>query len=144
LRNALENNVRQKGKPLLGICVGMQILAESSEEGKTGGLGWIPGRVLRIDPALDKLRLPHMGWNSVIVRNDPLRLFRGVNVEMGFYFLHNYYFKPASEGSVEAEVEYGGKFACAISNAQNIMGVQFHPEKSHSNGMKIFKNFAGL
>jgi imidazole glycerol-phosphate synthase subunit HisH len=144
LRSALEENVRNKGKPLLGICVGMQILAYSSEEGAKAGLGWISGHVLRLRPSSENLRLPHMGWNSISVRNDPLRIFHGVDSRMGFYFLHNYYFSTDDELAVEADAIYGQRFACAVSNGRNIVGVQFHPEKSHSNGMRIFKNFACL
>ena len=144
LRSALKENVEKKGKPLLGICVGMQILADSSEEGARSGLGWIPGRVLRIKTKSDNIRLPHMGWNSVDVRRDPLGMFDGVDGKTGFYFLHSYYFHTDSDDTIEAEVNYGERFTCAVSNGRNIVGVQFHPEKSHTNGMKIFQNFACL
>ncbi|MBI5692941.1 MAG: imidazole glycerol phosphate synthase subunit HisH [Verrucomicrobia bacterium] len=144
LQDALEENVLARGRPLLGICVGMQILANSSEEGRGAGLGWIPGRVLRIEQRAAGVRLPHMGWNSVVVRNDPLGVFRGVETERGFYFLHSYYFQADAVTAIGAEVNYGSVFACAVSNGKNIVGVQFHPEKSHHNGMTVFRNFAAL
>ena len=128
----------------MGICVGMQILAESSEEGKLAGLGWIPGRVRKIDANLlaTDLKLPHMGWNSIKPKaNAPL--LAGVDVERGFYFLHNYYFDAKDVADVSATVQYGKEMPCAVARA-NVFGMQFHPEKSHANGVAIFRNFAEL
>lgn len=139
---ALQDNVLGKGKLLLGICVGMQVLADSSEEGALGGFGWIAGRVRRIDPRGGAIRLPHMGWNSISIRNDPLRLFGGVDATRGFYFLHSYFFEPDSAGSILASTDYGASLACGVTNGRNIFGLQFHPEKSHRNGIAVFKNFA--
>ncbi len=139
----LQENVLGKQKPLLGICVGMQILADASEEGDCAGLGWIAGQVRRIPPAPGK-RLPHLGWNAVSVRDNGSRLFKGVDQDKGFYFLHNYYFEPASSASVMASTDYGTDMACAVTNNKNIFGLQFHPEKSHSNGTTIFKNFCEI
>jgi glutamine amidotransferase len=140
----LNEEVLEKGKKILGICVGMQILAESSEEGFLPGLGWIPGRVRKIDVSniASSLKLPHMGWNSLTSKTDHA-LFEGVEAETGFYFLHNYFFDAASHGNVLATVTYGSEIPCAVARG-NIFGVQFHPEKSHHNGVAIFRNFASI
>ncbi len=141
----LNDQVVSKKKKVLGICVGMQILAESSEEGQLAGLGWIDGRVRRIDASLLPSRhpkLPHMGWNSVALRNEA-RLFDGVDLARGFYFLHGYYFDAKNPRDVVATVEYGAELPCAVSSG-NVFGMQFHPEKSHANGVMVFKNFAEL
>lgn len=131
-----------KKRPVLGICVGMQLLAESSEEGQMPGLGWIKGRVRKID--ISQLNrpplLPHMGWNSVRLAN-AATLFEGIDVARGFYFLHSYYFDVASLEDVSAFVSYGGDLPCAVEHG-NVFGAQFHPEKSHSNGMRFLLNFA--
>ena len=131
-------------KKAMGICVGMQILAESSDEGVLAGLGWIPGRVRKIDASLLPIspKLPHMGWNSVILKDDA-PLFGDVNVDDGFYFLHSYYFDVADASDVTAIVRYGKDVPCAVARA-NVFGMQFHPEKSHANGVAIFRNFAEL
>lgn len=140
----LNEQVMEKKKKVLGICVGMQILAESSEEGTLQGLGWIKGRVRRIDETTltESLKLPHMGWNSVKPRAGST-LFDGVDVERGFYFLHNYYLDPVNPDDVAATVEYGNEITCAVAH-DNVFGMQFHPEKSHANGVSIFRNFAEL
>jgi glutamine amidotransferase len=140
----LNEQVHRQGKKILGICVGMQILSSSSEEGVLPGLGWIAGRVKKIDASgiTAALKLPHMGWNSLILRtNHPL--LRSVDMTTGFYFLHNYYFDAEIEGDVLAAVHYGAELPCAVARS-NVMGVQFHPEKSHHNGVAIFRNFAAL
>ncbi len=145
LLEALQENVIHAGKPLLGICVGMQILANSSEEGIEAGLGWIPGRVRKFELLPDRPRIPHMGWNGVSVAHDASRLMAEVELNTGFYFLHSYYFEPEDARSVVARANYGGPdFACAVSNGANIFGVQFHPEKSHHNGRALLTNFARL
>lgn len=139
----LNEQVLVKKKKVMGICVGMQILAESSEEGQLPGLGWIPGRVHKIDAAtlVSAPKLPHMGWNTVRPI-EGAKLFDGVDTERGFYFLHSYYFDAAPE-FVSATVEYGRELTCGVAR-ENVFGMQFHPEKSHGNGMSIFRNFAGL
>ena len=141
---ALQKNVIVKGKPLLGICVGMQVLADSSEEGECSGLGWIPGRVCRIRTEEKGVRLPHMGWNSISIASDDKVLFNNVDEAIGFYFLHSYYFDAASAASVLAKTDYAGALICGVTNGRNIFGLQFHPEKSHHNGIAIFKNFAHI
>lgn len=140
----LNEQIIGRGKKVMGICVGMQILAESSEEGELAGLGWIPGRVRKIDASLlsSSPKLPHMGWNSVQPKGNA-RLFEDVDVEHGFYFLHNYYFDASDASDVSATVQYGMDIPCAVARA-NIFGMQFHPEKSHSNGMAVFRNFAEI
>jgi glutamine amidotransferase len=128
----------------MGICVGMQILANSSEEGEGSGLGWIPGRVRLIDASRLKRapKLPHMGWNSVAPMEGQA-IFADVDAEQGFYFLHSYYFDPQSTDNVIATVSYGDDLACGVRR-DNVFGFQFHPEKSHRNGLAIFKNFAEI
>ena len=140
----LNKQVLVNRKKVMGICVGMQILAESSEEGALAGLGWIPGRVRKIDSSLLPAgpKVPHMGWNSVKPRSDT-PLFVGVDVERGFYFLHSYYFDATDAADVSATVQYGEEIPCAVARA-NVFGMQFHPEKSHANGVAVFRNFAEL
>ena len=140
----LNEQVMVNKKKVLGICVGMQILAESSEEGALAGLGWIPGRVRKIDATLLSVgpKLPHMGWNSVKSRSDA-PLFAEIDVKRGFYFLHSYYLDATHAGDVSATVQYGEEIPCAVARA-NVFGMQFHPEKSHSNGVAVFRNFAEL
>lgn len=140
----LNEHVLQQGKKILGICVGMQILAKSSEEGRLPGLGWINGRVKKIDDSgiSTQLKLPHMGWNSLGLKSEH-PLFQAIDPAMGFYFLHNYYFDAESEADVLATMQYGAELPCAVARG-NVIGVQFHPEKSHHNGVSIFRNFAAL
>lgn len=144
MREKVDDLVLRQGVPVLGVCVGMQILARGSDEGKLSGLGWIDGRVLRFDenrlprPA----RLPHMGWNDVAPKSGA-RLFSGLEQDARFYFLHSYYFDCASNDNVLATSEYGMSFGCAV-HSNNIYGVQFHPEKSHAYGVRLLKNFAEL
>ena len=144
MREALDELVRARSVPVLGVCVGMQILAASSEEGRLAGLGWIDGNVRKFDVASFRQRtpLPHMGWNDVKpVRPSPL--FAGLDSDARFYFLHSYYFDCARRDDVLAEAEYGMTFSCAIES-NRIFGVQFHPEKSHRYGVRLLKNFAEL
>lgn len=140
----LNEEVIGKGKKAMGICVGMQILANSSDEGSRPGLGWVPGHIRRIDASrINRApKLPHMGWNSIRPAGD-VPILNGVDVEHGFYFLHNYYFAPESADDIIATVSYGDNLACGVRRG-NVFGFQFHPEKSHSNGTSIFKNFAEI
>jgi glutamine amidotransferase len=144
MRGALEDKVLRQAVPVLGVCVGMQILARSSEEGKLSGLGWIDGRVRRFDENTlqQPPRLPHMGWNDVVPK-DNAKLFGGLEQDSRFYFLHSYYFDCASNDNVLATSEYGIAFGSAV-HSNNIYGVQFHPEKSHHYGVRLLKNFAEL
>jgi len=142
MRRALDQAVLEDGKPILGICVGMQLLARSSEEGREAGLGWIDASVRRFDPALIARppRLPHLGWNTVEpTREDPL--FAGADLRNGYYFLHSYYVACDDPADVLAFTEYGVRFASAVSRGR-IRGVQFHPEKSHQAGVQLLRNFA--
>ncbi|VFR55273.1 Imidazole glycerol phosphate synthase amidotransferase subunit [plant metagenome] len=136
--------VTQDGVPVLGICVGMQMMAQGSDEGEREGLGWVPGRVRKFD--VDKLaqrtHLPHMGWNDV-VPIVPSPLFNSLETEARFYFLHSYYFDCQDQPDVIATAEYGASFACAVNHG-NVYGVQFHPEKSHDFGARLLKNFADI
>ena len=144
LRLKLEDLIAQGEVNVLGVCVGMQILASGSEEGKLSGLGLIPGTVKQLPKKLlkKKLRLPHMGWNSVKVKNhNPL--FYELNSEPRFYFLHSYYFDSDSSDYVGATAHYGIEFASSVF-LNRIYGVQFHPEKSHNYGLKLLENFANI
>lgn len=144
LYGALRKEVIFGKKPLLGICVGMQLLADSSDEGDVGGLGWVPGHVAKIFCEDDLIRLPHMGWNSISLVGNGGGLFEGVDADKGFYFLHNYHFIPKVVTNALAVTHYGQPLICAVSNGSNVFGVQFHPEKSHANGIAVFKNFAKI
>lgn len=143
MRQELDHCVLDKKVPILGICVGMQILAQSSEEGSLPGLGWIDGRVRFFAslPASTAMPLPHMGWNDVEVREDAL--FKGLEDGSRFYFLHSYFFDCARPQDAIATAYYGMDFCCAV-RAGNVCGVQFHPEKSHHYGTNLLKNFAEL
>lgn len=142
--STLNEQVLVNKKKVLGICVGMQVLAESSEEGLLAGLGWIKGRVRMIDANLIPAnpKLPHMGWNSVAPETGA-PLFAGVEIQQGFYFLHSYYFDATDDADVTATVHYGKELPCAVAHG-NVYGMQFHPEKSHANGVTVFRNFAEL
>jgi glutamine amidotransferase len=137
LREKLDEYVLEKKIPVLGICVGLQMLAEKSEEGKLEGLKYIPGEVKKFNI---NFPLPHMGWNEIIpIKNN--KLLKNLN-KPKFYFLHSYYFE-SNEEYVLAKSEYVIKFNC-ILNKDNIYGIQCHPEKSHHFGIKLLKNFGEL
>lgn len=140
MRGSIEELVLRQGVPVLGVCVGMQMLAASSEEGRKPGLGWIGGVVRKFRGP--SLALPHMGWNDV--RPVPgAQLFAGMENDARFYFLHSYCFECRNPQDVLAVSDYGGGFTCAVQHG-GIYGVQFHPEKSHHWGGQLLKNFAGL
>jgi imidazole glycerol-phosphate synthase subunit HisH len=134
------------GKPFLGICLGLQVLFSESEEfGNVPGLGVIPGKTLRFnfsDHAGEKLKIPHMGWNSVHLKNES-PLFKGIPDASWFYFVHSYYVAPEDSLSVCATADYGSEFVCGIHH-DNVHAFQFHPEKSQALGLKLLKNFSLL
>jgi glutamine amidotransferase len=140
LREALVEEVREKGKPFLGICLGLQVLAESSEEGGLhAGLGWYPARVNRLRPEEPTLKLPHIGWNDITF-SVPTPLARGLKQRPIFYFDHSYHFDPDDPALVAATSDYGGPF-CAAIQQDNVFATQFHPEKSQETGLRLLGNF---
>jgi glutamine amidotransferase len=144
MRPALEDLVLGQQVPVLGVCVGMQMLATASDEGVLPGLNWVPGRVRSFEsnPLAQKLPMPHMGWNDLAVKPNH-RLFTDFEADPRFYFLHSYYFECNDAAHVAATAEYGLNFDCVVSNG-HIHGVQCHPEKSHHFGAQLLKNFAEL
>jgi glutamine amidotransferase len=129
------------GNPLLGICLGMQLLLDASEEGVAPGLGLIPGTSTRLTEQ-PGVRVPHMGWNHAVVTcDDPL--MAGLDAESRFYFVHSYQVVPTRDDDMLAVTDYGGPFASMI-RSENVMGAQYHPEKSHAFGMRVLSNFAAL
>lgn len=144
MRQAVEQLVLQKGIPVLGICVGMQMLAKSSDEGVLPGLGWIDGKVRRFDVSAmpHGTNLPHMGWNDVKPVADS-GLFKRMEQDARFYFLHSYYFECHQQANILAVTDYGDQFSCAVRH-DNVYGVQFHPEKSHHFGSQLLRNFAEI
>jgi len=135
LRETLDGLVLEKKIPILGICVGMQIMASQSEEGVLSGLNWIEGKILKLDK---DIILPHMGWNNIKLSNKS-DLFNNIE-NFEFYFLHSYYYKTEDDKHILSMSKYGNSFTSAIYK-ENIFGTQFHPEKSHKNGIKILENF---
>jgi glutamine amidotransferase len=130
----------QAGKPILGVCVGLQMLFDEGHEfGVHRGLGLLPGRVVKFP---DGLRVPHVGWNQVAIkRNHPI--FRDLPDQSFFYFVHSYYVEPTDESCVFGETQYASRFA-AICGRDNVIGVQFHPEKSQTAGLRLLKNFTEM
>jgi imidazole glycerol-phosphate synthase subunit HisH len=144
MRPRLEEMVHAQMVPVIGICVGMQMLASGSDEGELPGLNWVPGRVKAFanTPASQSLPMPHMGWNDLRI-SPGNKLFAGFEPEPRFYFLHSYYFDAEDKADVAATAEYGLDFDCIVSKG-HIHGVQCHPEKSHHFGAQLLKNFAEL
>jgi len=138
----LEEQVHIKKKPLLGICLGMQLLTSGSEEGREEGLGWIEGTTKLLHLGRSDLPIPHMGWNQVHPIDDST-IFRNLTGQSRFYFVHSYHVICENPDNVLATSYYGQEFTCAVRKG-NIYGVQFHPEKSHKFGMQLLRNFGSL
>ena len=134
--NFLRDQHKKNKIPILGICIGMHVLGIRSEEGKKEGLGLIPGRVVKLKT---ELATPHMGWNEIILQKKS-SILKEVNLKKGFYYLHKYKFEVSNHSDLIAISYYGCEIQSIISNGLTF-GIQFHPEKSHSNGLKIFYNF---
>ncbi|GAD54076.1 imidazole glycerol phosphate synthase subunit HisH [Limimaricola cinnabarinus] len=140
LREALVEAVEVKGRPFLGICVGMQLLAEVGHEyERTEGLGWIPGEIVKIDPADPKMKVPHMGWNDLVIdRSHPV--LEGLSTGDHAYFVHSWQFRPSDPDTLLAHVDYGGAVTAVVGRG-NVVGAQFHPEKSQAAGLRLIANF---
>lgn len=134
----------EKKVPFLGLCLGLQLMTKKSEEGQAQGLGWLDAETLRFrfDGHQAHLKVPHMGWNTIEIRRvHPL--FKDLDLEARFYFVHSFYVQSHDPEAILAETDYGGHFH-SIFGKDNIMGFQFHPEKSHKYGMRLLKNFAEM
>ena len=130
-------------KPLLGICVGLQMFADVGyEEAETKGLGWIPGKVSKIDNKNGKYKLPHIGWNQINIVKDS-KIFKDVENNSHMYFVHSYEFIPEDKNVISATTDYSSNIVCSVEK-ENIFGTQFHPEKSDKIGLKIIENFMRL
>lgn len=139
-RDVLEEFVIQRKKPIFGICLGMQLMTQSSEEGTLDGLGWINAEVKKFRFEDTSVKVPHMGWNLIDIRKKS-PLFIEIHDEARFYFVHSYYVDCEDQGDVLTVTNYGHEFISSFQRL-NIIGVQFHPEKSHKFGMKMFENFS--
>jgi len=141
LISVLNSKVLEDGTPVLGLCLGMQLLTRCSEEGQLPGLGWLDAETIRFKPDATNstLKVPHMGWNSLrICQSHPL--LNGFETEPRFYFVHSYYVTCADPQNILAQTHYGEEFTSVVGKG-NILGVQFHPEKSHKFGMRLLRNF---
>ena len=143
LLDPLKEEVLQKKKPFLGICVGMQLMADGGDEfGSHDGLGFVPGWVRLFEPKGKDYKIPHIGWNNLnIQKRDPL--FEDVEEPSDYYFVHSYVFEAENDNDVSATCDYGKPFVAAVQK-DNVMGVQFHPEKSQKNGISLIKNFVNF
>jgi glutamine amidotransferase len=143
LVEALDEAVLGKRRPVLGVCLGMELLANKSSEGNSEGLGWIEGEVVRFDIENKiKFKVPHIGWNQISKRRE-CPLLKGIEDGSEFYFLHAYHFKPADPFVIAAETQYEHAFP-SIIHKDNIFGVQYHAEKSRDSGLRLMKNFVEL
>ena len=143
LIDTLNEFALESKKPLLGICVGLQMFADIGyEETETKGLGWISGKVSKIDNQSGKFKLPHIGWNEINIMKDS-KVFKGIENKSHMYFVHSYEFVPNDQNSISATTDYSSKHVCAIEE-ENIFGTQFHPEKSDKLGLRIIDNFMRL
>ena len=143
LLDALKEKILIKKTLVLGICVGMQIFFDKSDEGKEKGLQWIEGDVVSFKKIEDNLKVPHMGWNNVNIKKNNIIINNKLNEEFRFYFVHSYFVKCKYKKHSIGSTFYGQNFT-SIVNKENIFGVQFHPEKSHKFGMQLFKNFLSM
>ena len=143
LNDTLNEFVMVNKKPLLGICVGLQMFADVGyEETETKGLGWISGKVSKIDNQNGKFKLPHIGWNQINILKDS-KIFKQVENNSHMYFVHSYEFMPTDNKVISATTDYSTKVVCSVEK-ENIFGTQFHPEKSDKIGLKIINNFINL
>jgi len=143
LTDALNEFVINNKKPLFGICVGLQMFADIGyEETETKGLGWIPGKVSKINNQNGKFKLPHIGWNQINIVKDS-KIFRDIENNSHMYFVHSYEFIPKDKNVISATTDYSSNIVCSIEK-ENIFGTQFHPEKSDKIGLKIIDNFLSL
>ncbi len=143
MRDSLERNVIDDGKPFLGICVGMQLMAERGvEHGIHQGFGWIQGEITPIKPRDHTLKIPHMGWNDLDIITPEHPVFRGISSGMHTYFVHGYALSGGSPDQILARVDYAGDIV-AVVGRDNLVGTQFHPEKSQKTGLKFIENFLG-
>ena len=143
LVETLKEFVITKKKPLLGICVGLQMFADVGyEEAETKGLGWIPGKVSKIDNQNGKFKLPHIGWNEIEIQKES-RIFEGIKNKSHMYFVHSYEFIPNDKSVISAVTNYSSKIVCSVEK-DNLFGTQFHPEKSDKIGLQVIKNFINL
>lgn len=140
LYEALNHAVKVQQIPILGICLGMQLMTEFSEEGNTEGFGWIQATTKKFNFNINEYKVPHMGWNNLIIR-DSSDILEEISVSHYYYFVHSFYVTCRTENEIIAETVYGHKFVSAFKKS-NMFGCQFHPEKSHDAGLKILKNFA--
>lgn len=146
MRDTLDHLVLDQKIPVLGVCVGFQIMAHTSDEGKSSGLSWLNASVRKLSSHsnnLTKFPLPHMGWNNVNITNCNNLFSHLADTDPRFYFLHSFFFEPVYDSISIATTLYGQTFTCA-ANSDNIYGVQFHPEKSHSNGITLLRNFSNI
>ncbi|MCE3231870.1 MAG: hisH [Rickettsiaceae bacterium] len=140
MKEALEQAVIKQKKPFMGVCVGMQMLAdEGQENGTHKGLGWIPGKVVPIKPQDNRIKIPHMGWNELVV-NSSHPILSGIRTGDHVYFVHSYHFKAANTNDAISTVEYGMPLVAVLAK-DNIVAAQFHPEKSQKTGLKFIANF---
>ena len=143
LVDTLKDFAITKKKPLLGICVGLQMFADVGyEEAETKGLGWIPGKVSKIDNKNGKFKLPHIGWNEIEIQKES-EIYKNIKNKSHMYFVHSYEFIPEDKSVISGTTDYSSKIVCSVEKG-NLFGTQFHPEKSDKTGLKIIENFIKL